>query len=96
MTKSNRNRKRLCIFQMHHTDIGKRLKDYNAVKKIKQSNIFDDVVIAAADLPENQCLEKYATYWNINIYYGSVTNVTERINEIVNKLSAGTIFRLLT
>lgn len=90
-----KGKKRICIFQMHYTDIGKSLKDYNAVEKIKESNIFDDVVIAAADLPENRLLEEYAAYWGIDIYYGSVTNVTERINKIVNQLSAVTILRAL-
>ena len=90
-----RGKKRICIFQMHYTDIGKNLKDYNAVEKIKQSNIFDDVIIAAADLPENRCLEEYARHWNADICYGSVTNVTERINKIVNQLQADTVLRLL-
>ena len=83
-----RNNKRLCIIQMHYTDITEYLKDYNAVKKIIESNIFDDIIIAAADIPENECLVEWSKWWNTNIRFGSVTNVTQRVLDIVNEFSS--------
>jgi len=80
---------------MHYTDIIENIKKYNAVEKIKQSGIFDDVVIAAADIPENRLLEEYSAFWNVDIRYGSIKNITERIKDIANTLQAKTILRAL-
>ena len=88
-------KKRICIFQMHFTDITKHLIEYNAVEKIVRSNIFDDIVIAAADIKENQCLIEWAQRWGVKIRFGSITNVTSRFSTIVNEFSANTILRLL-
>ena len=58
-------KKRICIIQMHYTDITEYLNNYNAVDKIVNSDIFDKIVIAAADIKENQCLINWAKRWNI-------------------------------
>lgn len=87
--------KRVCIIQMHYTDITEYLFSYNSVEKILSSNIFDDVVIAAADIPKNECLKDYKKKWDIEIRFGSIKNVTNRIKEIVDEFSAKTVLRIL-
>lgn len=90
-----KSKKRVCIFQMHYTDIAKSLKDYNAVEKIKKAGIFDHIVIAAADIPENRCLIEYANLWNVDIRFGSTINVTKRIYDIACDYKCETILRAL-
>ena len=87
--------KRLCIIQMHYTDISNKLSKYNSVSKIIKSDIFDDIVIAAADIKENRCLIDWAKSWNINVRFGSVDNITQRFTEVINEFSADTILRIL-
>jgi len=87
--------KRICIIQMHYTDITKKLLSYNSVERIVKSNIFDDIVIAAADISKNKCLIEYSKKYNIEIRFGSVTNVTKRIKDIVKEFSANTVLRIL-
>ena len=88
-------KKRLCIIQMHYTDITEYLNNYNAVDKIVNSDIFDKIIIAAADIKENQCLINWAKRWNIEIRFGSVTDVTNRLSIVINEFSAHTVLRIL-
>ena len=87
--------KRICVFQMHFTDITKDFINYNAVETIVKSNIFDDVVIAAADIHENKCLISWADKWNVDIRFGSSVNVTNRLASIVREYSSQVAIRLL-
>ena len=89
------NNKRLCIIQMHYTDITEHLNQYNIIDKITSGEIFDEIVIAAADIKENQCLIEWAAKWNLDLRLGSVSNVTRRVSTIVKEYSAKTIIRLL-
>jgi SAM-dependent methyltransferase len=87
--------KRLCIFQMHYTDIFPALEKYNGIESIKRSGIFDEIVIACADVPENQCLETWASKWEVDIRYGEVKNITKRLHSIIEEYDATTIIRTL-
>ena len=88
-------KKRICIFQMHYTDITEHLIKYNAVDKIIESSIFDEVVIVAADIDENQCLIDWAKRWKIEIQFGSINNVTSRMKSVINEYSSQVAIRLL-
>ena len=93
--KSSSENRRICVVQMHYTYIIEHLDDYNAVDKIVGSGLFDEVVIAAADIEENRCLVEWAQGWGVSIRFGSVTNVTHRISEIIDELSATLVLRIL-
>jgi ubiquinone/menaquinone biosynthesis C-methylase UbiE len=95
MNINNDYKNKLCLVQMHYTDITENLENYNAVEKIINSNIFDNIVIAAADIKENEFLKDYADLWNIKICFGSVEKVTDRIFQISNEFSADIVLRVL-
>jgi len=53
-------KKNLCVLQFHYTDLMPLLDDYNCISKLQESGIFDDIVLAVADIQENQILMDYA------------------------------------
>ena len=87
--------KRLCVFQIHHTDVSEHLVDCNAVVKIRDSGIFDHVVLAAPDLPENRILVEWANRWKVDICYGPAENVTRRIYQCCDLYGCETVARAL-
>ena len=87
--------KKLCVVQMHYTDLTENLKNYNCVEKLVKSNIFDKVVIAAADINQNSILKNYASNWNIDIKFGSVRNVLARISNVIEENNSQYILRVL-
>ncbi len=88
-------KKRACFIQMHYTDITDNLKRFNPLKKIKSSKLFDEVVIAAADIEENKVLEEWAAFWQVKIRYGDKENVLSRFLKIAEELSVSTILRII-
>ncbi len=88
-------KKRACFIQMHYTDITDNLKRYNPLKKIKNSELFDEVVIAAADVKENKVLEEWAAFWQVKIRFGNKENVLARFLSIAEELSVSTVLRII-
>ena len=86
---------RLCIIQMHFTDLVPFLREYNCVTNISKSKIFDRIVIAAADVPENSVLKDWAKSWGVEVCFGSVLDVHDRISGIIEETGARTILRVL-
>ena len=80
---------------MHYTDITDNLKRYNPLKKIKNSELFDEVVIAAADVKENKVLEEWAAFWQVKIRFGNKENVLARFLSIAEELSVSTVLRII-
>ena len=88
-------KKRACFIQMHYTDITDNLKRYNPLEKIKNSELFDEVVIAAADVKENKVLEEWAAFWQVKIRFGNKENVLARFLSIAEELSVSTVLRII-
>lgn len=88
-------KKNLCVLQFHYTDLMPLLDDYNCISKLQESGIFDDIVLAVADIQENQILIDYAKKWEVDIHFGSVDNVHLRFMEIIEKYNADIILRVL-
>ena len=88
-------KKRACFIQMHYTDITNNLKRFNPLKKIKNSQLFDEIVIAAADIEENKVLKDWAALWQVKIRFGDKENVLERFLEIAEELSVSTVLRII-
>lgn len=87
--------KKLCVIQMTYTDVTPHIKEYNAIKKIKSSNIFDYIILAVPDIKENRVLNEFAEEFGIDIFFGDVNNVTKRICDIANKYGCEIIARIL-
>lgn len=97
MTKLNNTRGRTCFVQSHYTNIRKDDLFPNAysVQKLKESGIFDHIVIAGADLPENQILFEVAKRWGVDCLLGSVDNMVERILQVAQSTSVRSVVRVL-
>ncbi len=51
----------ICFIQIHYTDLKLHEDpDHNLLKKIKQSMLFDEIILAAANIEENKVLRKFA------------------------------------
>ena len=89
------NRK-LCVIQGNYTDLTPYLMEgYNSIVPIKDCKVFDHIVLALPDLKENRVFEKFAKKMEIDIFYGSVDNVTQRIYQIAIKYECNLIARVL-
>ena len=87
--------KKICVLQFHYTDLMPLIKDHNCIDKLKKSGIFDHIVLAAADIKENECLKEYAEIWDVDLHYGSVEDVHQRIESVINLYDADIILRVL-
>ncbi len=87
--------KRLCAIQMHYTDIFPGLNENNCVSALRQSGLFDDIVVVAADVVQNETLRDYASRWGVDIRLGAVENVTQRLYEVSQEYGAQSILRVL-
>ena len=50
---------KICVLQFHYTDLMPLIKEHHCIDKLKKSGIFDHIVLAAADIQENECLKEY-------------------------------------
>ena len=66
-----------------------------AVARLKESRLFDRIVLAGADLPENAILQSAADRWGIECHLGSVNDVVERMIEVARKTDADVFARVL-
>ena len=95
MAISRQKSNRLCVFQMHHSDMSEHLTNYNAVVKVRDSGLFDRIVLAVPDLPENRPLIEWANKWEIGIHFGSARNVARRIYECCESENCEIVMRAL-
>ncbi|MBW1613121.1 MAG: methyltransferase domain-containing protein [Deltaproteobacteria bacterium] len=87
--------RRLCAIQMSYTDITELSETHNCIGLIKQSGLFDSVVIVAPDVPENSILKLLAKKNGIDIFFGSVMNVTERMLQTCLAYNCNIVLRVL-
>ncbi|MEW6073217.1 MAG: methyltransferase domain-containing protein [Planctomycetota bacterium] len=87
--------RRLCVFQMHHTDADERLLATSAVPRVLASGLFDDVVLAVADVPENGVLDRFAAHWGIELFRGAERDVARRILDCAQAHGADIVARAL-
>ena len=88
---------RTCFVQAHHTNV--RADDLDpegyAVARLKESDLFDRIVLAGADLPENAILQRAAEVWGIEYHLGSVNDVVERMLEVAHRTETDVLARVL-
>lgn len=87
--------KKLCAIQMSISDITDGLTEFNSVVKLKESNLFDEVVIVAPDIPSTDELTSYSTLWNIPLFRGEPQNVSQRYIDCAAHYGADIICRVL-
>ncbi len=95
--KPDKSRGRTCFIQSHHTNIRKDdlSPDGYSVQKLKESGIFGHVVVAGADIPENQLLRDVAKSWGVECLLGSVDNMVERMLQATRSTKAMVVARVL-
>ena len=88
---------RVCFVQAHHTNL--RPDDVDpegyAIDRLRRSGLFDRIVLAGADLPENRVLRDAAAGWGIDCILGSVDDVVDRMLEVARKTRADVLARVL-
>ena len=89
-------RGRLCALQMHHTDVVPALARYNAVERLRDSGLFERVVLAAADVPENDVLLPWAERFGVELFRGDEENVAARLQACARAHRCDVVARALT
>jgi len=80
---------------MHHTDADEKLLETSAVPRVVESRLFDRVVLAVADVPENDVLGRWADRWGVEVFRGAERNVARRILDCARANDARVIARAL-
>ena len=80
--------------QMHYTDIDL-FNRINAVEPLKESGIFDEIVLAVADMPENKPIEAIAAKYGVECYFGSPDNLVDRMSAVCTVYGADILVRVL-
>ena len=86
----------ICFIQTHYTDLSLHEDpEHNLLEKIKQSMLFDEIILAAADIEENKVLRKFAKTNGVKYLLGSVRNIVERMNHVIDEYNADFLYRVL-
>ena len=83
------------MLQMHHTDADEKLLERSAVPRLRDSGLFDDVVLCVADVPENDVLQRFADAWGVELWRGAERDVARRIADLAAERGARSIARAL-
>jgi SAM-dependent methyltransferase len=88
---------RTCFVQAHHTNIRENdvAPEHYAIGPLRESGIFDRIVLAGADLPENVILRDAASTWGIECFLGSVNDVADRMLQVCRATEAAVLARVL-
>jgi spore coat polysaccharide biosynthesis protein SpsF (cytidylyltransferase family) len=89
-------RGRLCALQMHHTDVVPALGRYNAVERLRDSGLFERVVLAAADVSENDVLLPWAERFGVELFRGHAEDVARRLLDCAVRHRCDVVARALT
>ena len=73
---------------MHHSDADEKLLETSVVPRVLESRLFDHVVLAVADVPENDVLERWAKHWGVEVFRGAERDVARRILDCAHALDA--------
>lgn len=87
---------KVCFLQVHYTDQNFLLDPAtNCIARLKESNIFDEIVLAAANVPENACIHQYAEQYGIRAFLGDVSNIARRMQGVADNFDATVLARIL-
>jgi ubiquinone/menaquinone biosynthesis C-methylase UbiE/spore coat polysaccharide biosynthesis protein SpsF (cytidylyltransferase family) len=88
---------KVCFIQCHYTDESFLLdKTQNPISKLKESNVFDNIVLGVADIDENhEVFDKYAEQYDIDVFYGESLDIVDRMLRVCWKYDAQILSRIL-
>ncbi len=88
--------RKLCFIQCHYTNIREDSDPlYFCVSKIRESGLFDEVVLAAADMEENHIFNALASEWGVSAYLGAPDNMVERMIGAAEAFECQVVARVL-
>ncbi|MFT7559297.1 MAG: 2-polyprenyl-3-methyl-5-hydroxy-6-metoxy-1,4-benzoquinol methylase [Flavobacteriales bacterium] len=89
--------RKLCFIQAHYTNVeqGDISGQYFCVEKIRASGVFDEVVLAVGDLPENKVFIELARKWRVKCFFGSPDNMLERMRQAAVEYDCQILARVL-
>ncbi len=67
--------------------------DY-CITTLKNSDLFDDIIIAAPEQESQEIFRQLADTWGVSVYFGSVYNVADRFYQVAKKYNADIIVRV--
>ena len=88
---------KVCFIQCHFTDEFFLLEKFrNPILKLKESRIFDKIVLGVADIAENhEVFDKYAELYDIDVFYGESLDIVDRMIKVCEKYDAQILSRIL-
>lgn len=89
--------RKVCFIQSHYTNIRDESPGatYFCVEKIRSSGLFDEIVIAAADMPENKIFYDLAEKWGVKCFLGSPDNMVDRMTQVAEAFDCQVLARVL-
>jgi ubiquinone/menaquinone biosynthesis C-methylase UbiE len=85
----------ICIIQINHTDLENYNLKYNCIEKLRDSDLFDFIVLAAPDINENFILRDYAKEKGLKLFLGDTYNVAKRILDCCERYNSKIAVRVL-
>lgn len=64
------------------------------IKRLRQASLIDEIIVATADKPENQCLLEHLEKISCNYYVGSENDVLDRYYQGAKKFGGDVIIRI--
>ncbi len=83
------------LIQAHYTDEKFFKKKYNPLKELRKSEVFDEVILCVADIPENRVFIKLAEKYKVSVFFGDAMNITERIHGTMREYKLDIAARVL-
>ena len=87
---------RLAVIQISSSDITDELKKNNVIDSLKNSPLFDKIVLAAPNLKDTEKLKSFSQDFDVELFLGDTINVTKRILDCALFYNADTIVRVLS
>lgn len=88
--------RKMCFIQCHYTNIREDSDPtYFCVQKIRDSGLFDEVVLAAGDMPENKIFESLAKEWGVSYFLGSPDDMAARMKQAAYAFDCQILARVL-
>jgi len=87
--------KKICIVQINYTDFENFNMNYNNINILKESKLFENIVLAAPDIKKNKIVVDFAIKHNIEYFLGDIYNVSQRLLDCSNFYNAKIIVRVL-
>jgi spore coat polysaccharide biosynthesis protein SpsF len=83
----------LCLIQIHYSDFQFRIREFNPIKKLKNSGIFKDIILICPDVAENEFIKDFASESGVRIFFGDKNNVIKRMIDAADYYDGDVVVR---